>query len=101
MQPLECSEPLIHLPELNLDAANPIIETPDVCPDFSELRTLICANSGDLNAQGDDRANDDSDDPLGVPARHAGSTVRPHPVAGNPRGAGRSASLLRGPATAP
>ncbi len=50
MQPLKRSETLIHLPELNLDAANAIIETPDVRPDLSELRTLVCADPSDLHA---------------------------------------------------
>lgn len=72
MQPLDRSETLIYLPELNLNAANPIVQTPDVGPSLRELRTLIGAYPCDLHAQGNDRANDDSDDPLGVSARHFG-----------------------------
>ena len=72
VQPLEGGQTLVDPSEGDLDGAEAVVQSANVAPDLANVAPEFSMATGDLHAQGDDRGDDGSDDPLRVSAGHVG-----------------------------
>ena len=66
MQPLEGGQTLVDPSEGDLAAAEAVVQSANVAPDLANVAPEFSMATGDLHAQGDDRGDDGSDEPLCV-----------------------------------